>query len=260
MILARNFVNCILSLTKHYIYICAHYRLKLFIYWLRPTKSCTLLVLVWVYRGVVSIGYLKFAVVVVLVLLGLPVLLDVWESSAAVSARVAVWNWLGCPRLAVEDARVAVVEEDLGELRLARPLAQAVTSVLGNVCKNVCADVPSAKCIQIPVSFNCGDLGVMVVEVIVSGSDKFVRNGVTNEDSENIVLDRVGLVLIEGDHNKSVVHEAFVGEEGSKEALKPRTSNGGRRVMTITGHIGGNEHPLWELIIGQVFIEKGGVL
>jgi hypothetical protein len=123
--------------------------------------------------------------------------------------------------------------------------------MLGNVCKNVCADVPSAKRIQIPVGFNCGDLGVMVVEFIVSGSDKFVRNGVTNEDSENIVLDRVGLVLIEGDQNKSVVHESLVGEEGSKEALKPCTDNGDRGVMTITGHIGGNEHPLWELITAK---------
>jgi hypothetical protein len=78
------------SLTKHYNYVRAHHRLKLLIYWLRPTKSCTFLLFVWIYRGAVSIGYLKFAVVVILVLLGLPVLLDIWKSGAAVSARVAV--------------------------------------------------------------------------------------------------------------------------------------------------------------------------
>jgi hypothetical protein len=208
----------------------------------------------------VSIRDLKLTMVVVLVLLVLPVLLDGWESCAAVSARVAVWDWLRCPCLTVEDAGVAVVEENLGEFGLMGPLAQTVISVRGDVSEDIRADIPSTKRIEIPVGLNCGDLRVMVVEVVVSSSDKLVWDGVTDEDSEDFVLDGVCLVLIKGDQNESVVHKSLVGEEGSKKAFKPYTRNSGRSVMTITGHVRGDEHPLRKLIGSQILKEKSSVL
>lgn len=164
--------------------------------------------------------------IVVLVMLVLPVLLDRWEGCAAVSARVAVWHWLRCPLLAVEDAGVAIVEVHVGECGPIRPLAQAVASVSGDVGEDVGANIPATKRVEVPVSLDCGDLGVVVVEVIVGGSDKVVWNGVTDEDAEYSVLDGLCLIFIESDQHQSVVHESLVGKKGSKEVLKPYTSNG----------------------------------
>ena len=55
---------------------------------------------------------------------------------------------------------------------------------------------------DLPVSFDGGELGVVVVVAIISGSDEVLGHGVTQEDAEDAVLDGVGLVLVEGDEHR----------------------------------------------------------
>lgn len=90
-----------------------------------------------------------------------------------------------------------------------------------------------------PVGLDGGDLGVVVVVVVVGGADEVLGDGVADEDGENPVLDGVGLVLIEGDEDKGVVHEALVIQERGEEGLQPDTGNGDRGVVTVGGHVGG---------------------
>jgi len=73
-------------------------------------------------------------------------------------------------------------------------------------------------------------------------------------------LDAVGLVLVEGDEDEGVVHEALVFEERGKEGLQPFASDGDGGVVTVGGHVGGDEHPLGELVILKVGGEHGCVL
>lgn len=92
--------------------------------------------------------------VVVLVLLALPLGLDSWQRSAAISARVAVGYWLWRPThwcVGIEDTRVGVVEVALVEWWRSRPLAQAVASLGCDVGEDVGTDVPAAEGVQIPI-------------------------------------------------------------------------------------------------------------
>jgi hypothetical protein len=57
----------------------------------------------------------------------------------------AVRNWLWSPfPMSVEDPGVRAVEVTVGEVWGAAPFADPVPGVLGNVRKDVCADIPAA--------------------------------------------------------------------------------------------------------------------
>ena len=114
---------------------------------------------------------------------------------------MAVGDWLRCPHPAVEDTGVAVVEVHIGERDTNVPLTQAIASVSGDVGEDVGADIPVTESVEVPVSLDCGDLGVVVVVVVVGGSDKVIWNGVTDEDAEYVVSDGVCLILIESDQH-----------------------------------------------------------
>ena len=79
----------------------------------------------------------------------------------------------------------------------------------------------------------------MVVVVVVGGADKVLWDGVAEEDAEDRVPDGVGLVLVKGDQDKGVFHEALVVEERLEERPQPDSSNGDGRVMAVGGHVGG---------------------
>lgn len=66
-----------------------------------------------------------------------------------------------------------------------------VAGLLANEVEDVSADVPAAEGVQVPVGFDGGDLGVVVVVVRVLGADEAVMDGVTKEDGEDAVADGV---------------------------------------------------------------------
>lgn len=102
-------------------------------------------------RWVSSVRNLKFAVVVVLILLALPLCLDSGEGGATIAARVTVRNWLWCPpSLRVEDTRVGAVEVTVCEVGSRGPFADSVAGVLAYVREDVGADVPASQCVQVP--------------------------------------------------------------------------------------------------------------
>lgn len=100
----------------------------------------------------------------------------------------------------------------------------------------------------------------MVVVVGVGCADEVGGDGITKENGEDIVLDAVVLVLVEGDQDKGVVHEIFVVQEGFHEVLEPFACGGDVRVVAIAGHVWGDEHPLRELVRLKVLVEECGVL
>lgn len=55
------------------------------------------------------------------------------------------------------------------------------------------------------------------------------------------------------------MHEVLVCEEGGEEAVGPSAGDGDVGVVTVVGHVGGNEHPLRELVGGEVGVELGEV-
>lgn len=99
------------------------------------------------------------------------------------------------------------------------PAADLVTGLLGNELEDVSADVEATKGVESPVCLDGGDFRVMVVVSVVGGVMEVLWNDVTEEDSKNTVLTGVDLVFIEGDDDKSVVHEVRIGKEGVKEVV-----------------------------------------
>jgi hypothetical protein len=103
---------------------------------------------VWINRWVSSVWNLKFAVVVVLILLALPLCLDSGKGGATIAAGVAVWNWLWCPpSFRVEDTRVGAVEVTVCEVGGRGPFAESVAGALAHVREDVSADVPAPQCV-----------------------------------------------------------------------------------------------------------------
>ena len=93
----------------------------------------------------VTIRNLQLSMVVVLGGGACPRSLDSRKRGAAVSSGVDIRHWLRRPRLAVEDTRVAVVEEHGVEGGAVRPLAQPVASLRSDMAEDVGADVPAPE-------------------------------------------------------------------------------------------------------------------
>jgi hypothetical protein len=63
----------------------------------------------------------------------------------------------------------------------------------------------------LPVSLNGRDLRVMVIIVGVCSANKLLGDGITKKNTEDSVLDGVGLVLIKRDEDQGVLKEVRVG-------------------------------------------------
>lgn len=111
-----------------------------------------------------------------------------------------------------------------------------------------------------PVGLDGGELGVVVVVVAVAGADEMRGHGVAEQDAVDLVLHGVVFVLVEGDEDEGVVHEALVGQERGEELGEPLAGGGYIGVVAVAGHVGSDEHPLGELVVLKVFIEEGCVL
>lgn len=103
------------------------------------------------------------------------------------------------------------------------------------MCKDIGADVEAAERVQVPVSFDGGNLAVVVIVGGIAGADQVRGNGVAEQDGEDAVLDRVGLVFVEGDEDEGVLHEVLVVEEGVEEGAQPFTGDGYGGVVAVRG-------------------------
>ena len=88
-------------------------------------------------------------------------------------------------RHVVEGAGVRRVEEGLGQ---SFQSAYLVPCVLGDEAEHVGADVEAPKRVQPPISLDGGEVGVVVVEYGVAGSDELTRDSRTEKDGVNSVL------------------------------------------------------------------------
>lgn len=177
--------------------------------------------------------------IIVLVLLLDPGVLDFWERGTSIATRVAIRYWLRRPGLGVEDTWVREVEEAVFERWCSIPCAESVTGVGCDLAEDVGTDVPAAEGVQVPVSLDGGEFGVVIVEVGVGCADQMLGDGVTEENREDAVLDGVGFVLVEGDEDESVLHEVGVIQERGEKVVQPFTCNCDGGVMTVGGHVGG---------------------
>ncbi len=88
-------------------------------------------------------------------------------------------------RHVVEGAGVRRVEEGLGQ---GFQSAYLIPCVLGDEAKHVGADIEAPKRVQPPIGLDGGEVGVVVVECSVAGSDKLTRDSRPEKDGVNSVL------------------------------------------------------------------------
>lgn len=219
----------------------------------RGPRTCSL---GWVRRG----RDFQLSTIHRLLLLGNPLLPDLWQNGSSVDLDQGVGNWLRRPRRRVEDTRIAGVEGGVGECWHACPATQLVIRVLGNIAEDIGAHIIAAESVGIPVGLNGSNLRVVVVEVGVGGADKVLGDGVAEKDRESPVLLGVRAVFVEGDQNHGVLHEVLVVEKRLEESSEPGTSRADGGVMCVAGHVWCDEHPLWQLVSFQVLLEHGKIL
>lgn len=191
--------------------------------------------------------------VVVSGLRGTPRLLDRSEDAEAVPALgIGVWDGPGrVKELVGHGAGVGGVE--VQALSVNSDVLEA--GDIGDGGEDVGAAVPAAEGGQAPVSGNGSDGGEMVVEGGVGGALERLWDGAAEEEGENLVGGGVGLDLIEGEDDKSVVHEVLIGEERSKELLGPAGGVVDGGIMAVVGHVRGDERPLRELFVLEFRLE-----
>ena len=140
--------------------------------------------------------------------------------------------------LLVERSSIAAVVEDLRVIasRIS-VVANVVAGLLSDEIEDVGADVETTQSVQVPVCFDGADLGVVVVPVLVGGSDELVGNGVAEHQTENAVALGVGFALVEGDEDEGAAPEAglFVVDQGLEEVAAPFSGDGDGGVVSIAG-------------------------
>jgi len=117
-----------------------------------------------------SIRDLQLPMVVVLALLLDPRLLHQRQRCPPISVAERVRDRLRRELFRIEYPRVALVEEHLIQRRRPGPCPQPVAGLGSHGREDVGAHVPAAQGVQVPVCFDGGDLGVMVVVVFVDGA------------------------------------------------------------------------------------------
>jgi len=141
-----------------------------------------------------------------------------------------------------ENTRVRAGEQDVTVGVLGRvPSTENIAGLLGDVLEDVGADVPSAERVEAPVGFDGRDLGVVVVEVVVGRAGQVAWNTVAEEDGKDAVLLCVGVALVKGDEDESVLHEAGVVEHWLEEVPHPGSGSGDGGVVTVGGHVRGDD-------------------
>lgn len=135
-----------------------------------------------------------------------------------------------------------------------------VASLLSNELEEVGTAVPAAEGRKTPVSRQGGDNAVVGVEGVIGSTLQVLGDGTTNEEGVDTVGDGVVSRLVEGDQDEGILGEVLVLEERRNEALKELTGKGDVGVVSIVGHVGGNEHVLGDALVLKILLEGGEVL
>ena len=151
---------------------------------------------------------------------------------------------------------VALIEEEVGSVYH----IVLIVGLIGHGLENVGIAIPAAEGWKIPIHRDGRDARVVVIEGVVSRIAKRLRDSTAEKQSVDDVAGRVGFILIKGENDESVVHEVRVVEQRGQPVAGPGASNGDRGVVTIVGHVGGDEHPLRECLRGKIRVEFGEVL
>lgn len=135
-----------------------------------------------------------------------------------------------------------------------------VPGLLSNPAEKVGTAVPATKRRKTPVGGQGGDYGVVGVEGVILLALEVLRDSAAKKKSEDLVSDLVGVGLIEGELNQSVLGKVLVLEQFSEEAVGPTTGKGDVGVVGIVSHVRSNEHVLREFLVLQVIVEAGKIL
>jgi hypothetical protein len=132
----------------------------------------------------------------------LELVLDALENLTAVDDERNVGSGVRSPGLVVPGSRVGNVQVGVLEVGVD---TDDVSGLVGDKGENVGSDIVTSKSWESPVGTDGGDLGVVVVVVVVSGSVKGLVDGSSKKDGENLVLGSVGVVLVKGDEDEGVL-------------------------------------------------------
>lgn len=139
-------------------------------------------------------------------------------------------------------------------------LPVGVAGLFGNPAEQVSTAVPAAEGGQTPVGGQGRNDRVMGVESIILGSTKVLGNSTAKKEGIDLVSNLVSVVLVEGEHDQSVLGEVFILEQVRQETVGPCTGEGDVGIMRIVGHVRGNEHMLGKFLVVQVIVKAGEVL
>ena len=105
-------------------------------------------------------------------------------------------------------------------------LPVGVSGLLSNPAEEVSTAVPATKRRKTPVGRQRGDDGVVGIESVVLLALEFLGDSTTKKESEDLVSDLVGVGLVEGELNQSVLGKVLVLKQFSEEAVGPATGKG----------------------------------
>lgn len=139
-------------------------------------------------------------------------------------------------------------------------LVVGVSSLVGYNLEDIGTAVPATKGRKTPVSLNGGQGGVVSVESVINGANQVAGNSTTDEDREDLVFDGVVTGLVKGQQDKRLVPEVSRVLELLNETTLPDGGEGDVGVVSIVGHVGGDESPLGESVVLNVRPQAGEVL
>lgn len=120
-----------------------------------------------------------------------------------------------------------------------------VADLVSNEAENIGTAVPATQGRKAPVRLNGGQGRVVSVDGLILGSNEVLRDSTTEQNAEDAVAvvvdlrfgDTVGLGLIEGQQQQSVVPEVGVVHERLNKAAQPLGSVGDVGIVSIVRHV-----------------------
>lgn len=120
-----------------------------------------------------------------------------------------------------------------------------VADLVSDEAEDVGTAVPTTQGRKTPVCLDGGQSGVVSVDGLILGTDEVLGDSTTEENTEDavaVVVDlrlgnTVGLGLIEGQQQQSVVPEVGVVHERLNEAAQPLGSECDVGIVSVVGHV-----------------------
>lgn len=139
-------------------------------------------------------------------------------------------------------------------------LVVGVSSLVGDNLEDVGTAIPATQGRKTPVGLNSGQGGVVGVESVISGSNEVIGNSTTEKDGENLVVNGVVTSLIKSEQNEGLIPEISVVLDLLNETTLPDRGESDVGVMSVIGHVGGDESPLGKSVVVNVAVQAGEVL